>query len=132
MSDNKDRFLSILRTNVHREGLEELIKWLESTDFFTAPASTKFHSAYKEGLLVHSLNVYDILKARNDRDGNTESEESVALVALLHDVCKAGFYKECDIDTRGRPRGAKRLVFTQDGLRIYYTGDHYKTFKEVK
>ena len=94
MSDNKDRFLSILRTNVHREGLEELIKWLESTDFFTAPASTKFHSAYKEGLLVHSLNVYDILKARNDRDGNTESEESVALVALLHDVCKAGFYKE--------------------------------------
>ena len=45
---------------------------------------------------------------------------------------KAGFYKECDIDTRGRPRGAKRLVFTQDGLRIYYTGDHYKTFTEVK
>ena len=45
---------------------------------------------------------------------------------------KGGFYKECDIDTRGRPRGAKRLVFTQDGMRIYYTGDHYKTFKEVK
>ena len=45
---------------------------------------------------------------------------------------KAGSYKECDIDTRGRPRGAKRLVFTQDGRRIYYTGDHYKTFKEVK
>ena len=45
---------------------------------------------------------------------------------------KAGFYKECDIDTKGRPRGAKRLVFTHDGLRIYYTGDHYKTFKEVK
>ena len=45
---------------------------------------------------------------------------------------KGGSYKECDIDTKGRPRGAKRLVFTQDGLRIYYTGDHYKTFKEVK
>ena len=45
---------------------------------------------------------------------------------------KAGFYKECDIDSRGRPRGAKRLVFTQDGRRIYYTGDHYRTFKEVK
>ena len=45
---------------------------------------------------------------------------------------KAGFYKECDIDSRGRPRGAKRLVFTQDGQRIYYTSDHYKTFKEVK
>ena len=44
----------------------------------------------------------------------------------------SGFYKECDIDTKGRPRGVKRLVFTQDGKRIYYTGDHYKTFKEVK
>ena len=40
-------------------------------------------------------------------------------------------YRECDIDTRGKPRGAKRLVFTT-GRRIYYTEDHYKTFKEVK
>lgn len=43
-----------------------------------------------------------------------------------------GFYKECDIDTKGRSRGAKRLVFTQKGQRIYYTEDHYRTFKEVK
>ena len=42
------------------------------------------------------------------------------------------FYKECDIDTKGRPRGAKRLVFTQKGQRIYYTQDHYRTFTEVK
>ena len=44
----------------------------------------------------------------------------------------AGAYRECDIDTRGRPRGAKRLVFTQDGKKIYYTHDHYSTFEEVK
>ena len=44
----------------------------------------------------------------------------------------AGRYKECDIDTRGRPRGAKRLVFTVDGERIYYTADHYTTFEEIK
>ena len=43
-----------------------------------------------------------------------------------------GSYRECDIDTRGRPRGAKRLVFTQGGKRIYYTHDHYTTFEEVK
>ena len=43
-----------------------------------------------------------------------------------------GSYRECDIDTRGRPRGAKRLVFTQDGKKIYYTHDHYSTFEEVK
>lgn len=47
-------------------------------------------------------------------------------------VLKNGFYKECDIDTRGRPRGAKRLVFTDKGKRIYYTEDHYNTFEEVK
>jgi len=45
---------------------------------------------------------------------------------------EGGYYKECDIDTKGRPRGAKRLVFTQKGQRIYYTDDHYGTFKEVK
>ena len=105
MSEHKERFLSILRANVQREGLEELIRWLEGTDFFEAPASTKFHSAYKEGLLIHSLNVYDILKARNDRDGNTESEESVALVALLHDVCKAGFYKESTRNVKNEQTG---------------------------
>lgn len=43
-----------------------------------------------------------------------------------------GYYRECDIDTKGRPRGAKRLVFTQRGQRIYYTDDHYRTFREVK
>lgn len=58
-----------------------------------------------------------------DRFGNYERR----LPAL-----RAGFYKECDIDTKGRPRGAKRLVFTSSGRRIYYTEDHYKTFKEVK
>lgn len=58
-----------------------------------------------------------------DRFGNYERR----LPAL-----KDGFYKECDIDTKGRPRGVKRLVFTSKGTRIYYTADHYKTFKEVK
>ena len=58
-----------------------------------------------------------------DRFGNYERR----LPAL-----NGGFYRECDIDTKGRPRGAKRLVFTSKGKRIYYTDDHYQTFKEVK
>ena len=58
-----------------------------------------------------------------DRFGNYERR----LPAL-----SSGFYKECDIDTKGKPRGAKRLVFTSKGKRIYYTEDHYRTFKEVK
>ena len=44
----------------------------------------------------------------------------------------AGSYKECDIDTMGRPRGAKRLIYTPNGQRIYYTQDHYNTFEEIK
>ncbi len=58
-----------------------------------------------------------------DRFGNYERR----LPAL-----KGASYKECDIDTKGRPRGAKRLVFTPKGVRIYYTDDHYRTFTEVK
>ena len=58
-----------------------------------------------------------------DRFGNYERR-----LPLL----KGGFYKECDIDTKGRPRGAKRLVFTSKGQRIYYTDDHYRTFQELK
>lgn len=56
----KERYLELLRT-IKREGIEELIKYLESSDFFTAPASTKFHGDYEGGLLEHSLKVYDIL-----------------------------------------------------------------------
>lgn len=41
-----------------------------------------------------------------------------------------GDYKECDIDTEGRGRGAKRLVYSADG-KYYYTDDHYETFHEV-
>ena len=58
-----------------------------------------------------------------DRFGNYEGR-------LPH--LKDGYYKECDIDTKGRPRGAKRLVFTHEGRQIYYTDNHYRTFKEVK
>ena len=58
---NKLRFLSILRDKVHRDGIENLIQWLEDSDFFVAPASTRFHGNYDGGLCEHSLNVYDCL-----------------------------------------------------------------------
>lgn len=55
---NKERFIELLRST-KREGIEKLIDFLEKTDFFTAPASTRFHMSCEEGLLQHSLNVYD-------------------------------------------------------------------------
>lgn len=60
MSDNKKRFIDLLKST-KREGIDKLIDFLEKTDFFTAPASTRFHSSYEGGLLQHSLNVYDCL-----------------------------------------------------------------------
>lgn len=89
---NKSRFLSICNTNIKRKGIENLLGWLEKSDFFTAPASTKFHGNYTGGLLEHSLNVYDCL-VRIVKEFNINClDESMAIVALFHDLCKANFY----------------------------------------
>lgn len=96
ISDNKEVFLKICREEIHREGLEDLISWLEKSDFFTAPASTKFHGDYAGGLCEHSLNVYDaalILKDNFLRDEDKVSDESIAIAALFHDLCKVHYYK---------------------------------------
>ena len=91
--DNKERFISLL-TSTNREGVNDLLKWLETTDFYEAPASTRFHGSYKGGLLQHSLNVYDELKRvmSTYSEIDTVSEESIIIAALLHDLCKANLY----------------------------------------
>ena len=59
-NENKQRFINLLKeASEQRKGVDKLIAWLETTDFFTAPASTRFHGAYEGGLVEHSLNVYD-------------------------------------------------------------------------
>lgn len=87
----RDEFCSIFEEHVKREGADKFLSWLKNTDFFTAPASTKFHCACECGLVMHSLNVYKVMRSRYFEEG--DSEESYALTALLHDVCKAQFYK---------------------------------------
>ena len=100
--DPKERFVAIYRQYIRREGAEELLNYLLSTDFFEAPASARYHSAVAGGLCQHSLNVYDCLRAYLARPrvqqlygltGEDYGEESVAIVALLHDLCKIGCYK---------------------------------------
>lgn len=90
---NKERFLDICRTHIHREGIETLLKWLVNSDFFTAPASTRFHGCYEGCLCEHSLNVYDTLRELRDKYAPEISDETIAIVALFHDVCKINFYK---------------------------------------
>ncbi len=96
----KEEFLEIYQSNIHRDGSAELLDYLESrSDFFTAPASARFHCSHKGGLCEHSVNVYrcleDYLARPRVREvyGMDYSPESVAIAALLHDVCKVGCYK---------------------------------------
>lgn len=87
----KQKFIEIYQKNVTRRGAEKLLEWMETTDFFTAPASTRFHAAHEGGLLEHSINVYEVLVAKH-YDPASDDLESFTLVSLLHDLCKAGFY----------------------------------------
>lgn len=98
----KEEFIEIYRENIRREGADKLLEYLmsPSSDFFTAPASTRYHGAYEGGLVEHSLNVYECLCDYLARErvqelyGIEASEETVAIVSLLHDICKMNFYKK--------------------------------------
>ena len=98
----KERFIKIFNENIKREGADKLLEYLLSpaSDFFTAPASARFHCSYEGGLCEHSLNVYDCLKSYlaspriKEQFGFEYSDESIAIVALLHDLCKVGIYKK--------------------------------------
>ncbi len=90
--NNRERFLDLC-SQVNREGMDQLCEFLDKSDFFYAPASTKFHGAYAGGLLEHSLNVYDelnrLLVAYPEIDARPDS---VIVTSLLHDLCKVNLY----------------------------------------
>ena len=90
---DKETFLEICRNEIHRDGIENLLSWLVKTDFFTAPASTRFHGNYEGGLCAHSLNVYRTLKQLCELYFPDASAESIAIVGLFHDFCKINVYK---------------------------------------
>lgn len=100
----QEEFCAIYREKISREGSEKLLNWLSTTDFFTAPASTKFHCACEMGLVQHSINVYKVLREKYFEEG--DSEESFALCGLLHDVCKAQFYKVSTRNVKNEETGA--------------------------
>lgn len=85
----RDEFYSLYHEHITRPGADELLKFLEEkSDFFTAPASTRFHLACEGGLLIHSINVAHEMMKYDD-----EPMESLVICGLLHDVCKVNFYK---------------------------------------
>lgn len=97
----REEFRQIFTEKIHRPGAEKLLDWLDRNEFFTAPASSKHHLAIPGGLALHSLNVYRRLVeiAEKEEDGQTPAYktqaltlESIAIMALLHDVCKTDCY----------------------------------------
>ena len=92
--DNKERFLTLCKS-IERPGIFDLLDWLEESDFYTAPASTRFHGSYPGGLLEHSLNVYDELKRLLAAYPEIEaSEESIAIISLFHDLSRVMPFEE--------------------------------------
>ena len=98
---NREKFLDLYTSLINRGGARELLAWPSGAiaDFFPAPASTRYHSAYEGGLLDHSINVYECLRdylARHkvqEEFGLSYSDETIAIVSLLHDLCKVNVYR---------------------------------------
>ena len=126
--DNENRFIDLL-SSIDREGITDLIDYLKSTDFFYAPASTKYHGNFKGGLCLHSLYVYDIMKQlfedyikfKGDEgvaevgESYEEAIKSITIVSLLHDLSKTNLYEETITNKK---------VYSEDGSK-YDTGGRY-------
>lgn len=98
MNECKEEFKALFKKYVKRDGADKFLEWLETTDFYTAPASTKYHLNHEGGLAEHSIHVYKRLRELYEvecagEDGLQEyEEEMVAIVGLLHDICKTNYY----------------------------------------
>ncbi len=127
---NKERFIEIYKSNIKREGADKLLDYLEKSDFFAAPASARFHSSYEGGLVDHSLNVYDCLVGYLSTErvkaeyGFEYSAESIAIVSLLHDLCKVGVYKKGFRNVKDESGAWKRVdTFEYDDQLPYGHGE---------
>ncbi len=111
----KEQFIGLYKKNITREGSAKLLDWLQSTDFFTTPASSKYHCACECGLVMHSISVYKTMMEKHF-DAKTDNAESFAICGLLHDLCKIKFYK---ISTKN----VKNEVTGQWEQKPYYSVD---------
>ena len=132
---NKARFIELCKST-QREGMNELLAWLEKTDFFVAPASTRFHGAYEGGLLQHSLNVYDEFKRLQTAYPEIEApEDSVIVSTLFHDFCKINMYASYKRNVKNEETGKweqvdaykhdEKFCFGGHGSKSVYLVQHF-------
>lgn len=93
MENIKERFKAIVKRRISRPGIDDLMAWVEAGDFYTAPASTRYHESFEGGLVLHSVNVLEHLVELDEHYGTEYPIETLAIVALFHDLCKVGCYK---------------------------------------
>lgn len=105
LSRNRSIFKSVVESNIKRKGIKDLMNYIDSTDFFSAPASTRFHSPYSGGLCFHSLCVYSVLKKLVDLHNLYISLETVTLVSLFHDLCKINCYQRSSRNVKDNSTG---------------------------
>ena len=119
---SKEDFIALYQQKITRRGADRLLEWMEKADFFTAPASTRYHLACAGGLMQHSVHVYQRLEKLCTSEFGDQcpySEETIAVAGLLHDLCKVNFYRE---DTRNVKENG---VWVQ---KPYYTVDEQITY----
>lgn len=128
--DYKKKYVEIYEKYIHREGSAEMLDWIKRSDFLVAPASTRFHLSYEGGLCEHSVNVFDkllcLLKSDEMKifercfgaplsaESLEENMETVAIVSLLHDVCKASFYKPSTRNVKNKDTGRWETIPTYE------------------
>jgi hypothetical protein len=136
IEENKERFELLILANLHPEcnlsdySAIDILEYLSETDFYIAPASTKYHGNYKGGLCEHSLNVYDNLKLiyntyKHLFDTETISDHTLVLISLLHDVCKINIYKNSFRNVKKLDdKGAE--ILNEKGLPIWEKIPYYE------
>lgn len=100
----REEYIELYNKYIRRDGAQALLEYLQKSDFFVAPASTQFHSAFEGGLCQHSINVFNrFLNAVKNEYGEDYEEkvpmETIAICSLLHDLCKIDTFK---IDMRNK------------------------------
>ena len=115
----KEDFIKIFNSTIKRQGADKLLAFLESSDFFTAPASTRFHCAFEGGLVSHSVNVYKRLLFNIENEFGSEwekhySHETIAICSLLHDLCKVSYYKKDYRNVKENGQWVKKEVYVKE------------------
>jgi len=128
MTEKQEEFLKIFDTYIKRDGAKHLREYLLKSDFFVAPASTRYHCAFEGGLCEHSINTYKRLlyfvqKEYGENWENHFSHETVAICGLLHDLCKIDFYKVDYRNVKENGEWVKRPYYARDEVLPFGHGE---------